>query len=137
MTDPRETLARIRAQADSATEGPWEVAPFTWKPGHPIPPSEWLGIEATGSVMGEVARIQPNDDEADADAEFIAAARTNVPRLVDALDAVLKVHQPFTWDFGYGPLESCKGCADQGAGDHDYPCPTVTAITTALEGETQ
>lgn len=139
MTDPRETLARIREQANNATEGPWTVDPFTWKPGHPIPSSEWLGIEATGPVKGEVARIQPNDGEGDADAEFIAAARTDVPALLDALEKVLELHQPvtdgmgFTED-GYGGISpACSSCGTSDEYAVPYPCPTVTAITTALE----
>ena len=79
MSDPRETLNRIRKQANAATPGPWEVEPFTWRPGHPLPESEWLGVEATGPVKGGVALILLNDDEDDHDAEFIAAARTTVP----------------------------------------------------------
>ena len=64
MTDPRETLARIRKQADNATKGPWvctlngdesEVtyanAPITWD-------------DHGGEVFTE------------GDAEFIAAANT-------------------------------------------------------------
>ena len=130
MSDPHETLARIRKQADAATEGPWRYVSIFEVGGYV---EDGRGRELFDWAQDDAGTICTPD----ADAEFIAAARTNVPHLVDALDAVLKVHQPFTWDFGYGPLESCKGCADQGAGDHDYPCPTVTAITTALEGDPQ
>lgn len=127
MTDPRDTLARIRAQADAATEGPWEVSPFTWKPGHPIPSSEWLGIEATGPVKGEVARIRPNDDEDDANAEFIAAARTTVPALLDLVDDLLERHVEGPTFYGHGfSLRICECGAS-------WPCPDYTAATTALE----
>ena len=139
MTDPRETLARIRKRADAATPGPWEVEPFTWRPGHPLPESEWLGVEATGPVKGGVALILLNDDEDDHDAEFIAAARTDVPALLDALEKVLELHQPvtdgmgFTED-GYGGISpACSSCGTSDEYAVPYPCPTVTAITTALE----
>ena len=134
MTDPRETLARIRAQADAATDGPWTVDPFTWKLGHPIPPSEWLGIEATGPVKGEVARIQPNDGEGAANSEFIAAARTTVPALLDALEKVLELHAPVEGSSHDGDLR-CSGCYDSRYGVFEpYPCELVEDITTALEG---
>ena len=139
MSDPRETLNRIRKQANAATPGPWEVEPFTWRPGHPLPESEWLGVEATGPVKGGVALILLNDDEDDHDAEFIAAARTTVPHLVDALEKVLILHKPVEVE----PSETiCSGCSTlRGQGEMaryfpftEYPCPTVEAITTALGG---
>ena len=134
MSDPRETLNRIRKQANAATPGPWEVEPFTWRPGHPLPESEWLGVEATGPVKGGVALILLNDDDDDHDAEFIAAARTTVPALLDLADAVLERHvkaQPIT--AAYGTQEGgdyCAACAE------DWPCPDYTAATTALERAT-
>lgn len=88
MTDPREALARIRAQAD---------------------------------------------------AEFIAAARTTVPALLDALEKVLELHQPVTdgmgfTEHGYGGISpACGACGTSDEYAVPYPCPTVTAITTALE----
>ena len=119
MTDPREILARIRKQADNATKGPWvctlngdesEVtyanAPITWD-------------DHGGEVFTE------------GDAEFIAAARTTVPALLDLAEAVLERHvkaQPIT--AAYGTREGgdyCAACAD------DWPCPDYTAATTALE----
>lgn len=87
MTDPRETLARIRKQADAATPGPWG---------------------AYGNV-------------------------------IDALEKVLELHQPvtdgmgFTED-GYGGISpACSSCGTSDEYAVPYPCPTVTAITTALE----
>jgi hypothetical protein len=72
-----------------------------------------------------------------ADAEFIVAARNHLPRILAALDAVLALHKPFVWDFGFGPVTSCRGCADHGASEvaAEYPCPTVRAITDAMEGK--
>ena len=72
-------------------------------------------------------------------AEFIAAARTDVPALLDALEKVLELHQPvtdgmgFTED-GYGGISpACSSCGTSDEYAVPYPCPTVTAITTALE----
>ena len=87
MTDPRETLARIRKQAD-------------------------------------------------ADAEFIADSRTNVPTLLDIADAVLDRHprsrNTRAVGFPRADRDEYYCMEDQKA----WPCPTVEAITTALEGET-
>ena len=128
MSDPRETLNRIRKQANAATPGPWEVEPFTWRPGHPLPESEWLGVEATGPVKGGVALILLNDDEDDRDAEFIAAARTTVPALLDLADAVLKRHVEGRTFYGHGFSQRMCECGAS------WPCPDYTAATTALDG---
>ena len=126
MNDPRETLNRIRKQADNATKGPWvctlngdesEVtyanAPITWD-------------DHGGEVFTE------------GDAEFIAAARTTVPALVDALEKVLELHPRevvMHADPEFGQMEDdaiCSACIV----NHDaapWPCPDVRAITTALE----
>ena len=125
MSDPRETLARIRAQAGAASEGPWGVSMDR--------------IEHTGggeyAVAYDVAREE--------DSEFIAAARTTVPALVDALEAVLKVHrdggesQGYLDNGHYGVIDHCcTECGSYGEYGTPWPCPTVTAITTTLEGGT-
>lgn len=156
MTDPRETLARIRKQANAATEGPWEVGdryhcqaadmcdcapdrgPLIDTYQHP----EWgtmhvhrkdepwwnegVLFRKAGGPPGEVAC-----DLAAEDAEFIASARTTVPALLDLADAVLERHvkaQPIT--AAYGTQEGgdyCAACAE------DWPCPDYTAATTPLE----
>ena len=127
MNDPRETLNRIRKQADNATKGPWvctlngdesEVtyanAPITWD-------------DHGGEVFTE------------GDAEFIAASRTTVPALVDALEKVLELHPRvvvMAADPEFGQMEDdaiCGACiVDYEAAD--WPCPNVRAITTALDG---
>ena len=119
MSDPRETLARIRAQAGAATEGPWEVSMDR--------------IERTGggeyAVAYDVAREE--------DAEFIAAARTDVPWLLEqveirdkALEAVLELHGPGRTFHGHGFSTQLCTCGSK------CPCPTVQAITDALGGGT-
>lgn len=41
-----------------------------------------------------------------------------------------KLHQPFEWSFGYGPVKSCSGCADRGVPQEkaEWPCPTAIAL---------
>lgn len=165
MTDPREILARIRKQADAATEGPWEVGDryhcqaadmCDCAPGHgPLIDTyqhpkwgtmhvhrkdepwwnEGVLFRKAGGPPGEVAR-----DLATEDAEFIAAARTTVPALLDALEAVLEIHQDGGESQGYldggsyGDMpHCCTECGSLGEYGVLWPCPTVEAITTALE----
>ena len=50
-----------------------------------------------------------------------------------ALSTIAKVealHRPFEWSFGFGPVTSCKGCADQGVPQENasWPCPTIRAL---------
>ena len=143
MTDPRETLARIRKQANAATEGPWLVNG---------PDEQWAVISSgSDSVLHSYMRCRPDCEGCECgesvaevaieleDAEFIAAARTTVPALLDALEKVLELHQPvtdgmgFTED-GYGGISpACSSCGTSDEYAVPYPCPTVTAITTALE----
>ena len=108
MTDPREALARIRAQADAATEGPWEASMDR--------------VEHTGDSEYAVAYDVAREE----DVEFIAHARTDVPALVEALRAVLNLHfkaQPIPAAFGTQEGgDYCVTCAE------DWPCPTVETI---------
>ena len=131
MNDPREILARIRAQADAATPGPWMTYTVTPNMG-----SEILTAPGEGEAYGDY--VVPEYIDMD-NAEFIAAARTTVPALLDALEKVLELHQPvtdgmgFTED-GYGGISpACSSCGTSDEYAVPYPCPTVTAITTALE----
>ena len=85
-----DELAAMRARVDEATEGPWTASgeyagswevTYTWRP---------------GTELAECSRVLDVSDMGDAcgnqgDAEFIAHARTDVPRLLDAVDAVLRV----------------------------------------------
>ncbi len=69
-------LPAILKQAEAASEAPWTA-------GGPTPRSPWF---VTGTQSRDIAEIvgHPGQDE-EADAEFIAAARANVPLLVAAL----------------------------------------------------
>lgn len=125
MTDPRETLARIRERAAAATEGPWEA-----KGGFVEPSREDL------PTVVECSDPEVHDVD---NAAFIAAARTDVPWLLEqvgirdkALEAVLELHKPIqasmTSRDGVSDVTVCDHCFDP-----TWPCPTVAAITTPLE----
>ena len=115
--DPSPLLDEIQARADAATEGPWEAATS----------------EATMNDRSEYRFGVPSRPQAFrasmrfADAAFIAAARTDLPRLVAAVRAALEGHRrrmDSASALHPAPLCSCG---------QPYPCPTVTAITEALE----
>lgn len=70
-------LAEIRARAENATEGPWEVIPTV---GNAV-----VADDGDGYWTDVADRI-----ETEADAEFIAASRTDLPALLAAVEAVTK-----------------------------------------------
>lgn len=135
QVDIRARLDEIKARADAATEGPWSVH-RSERTGTYVTRPDLLGIAREWSLVWQ-----------DGDAEFIAHARTDVPWLIEyarqrdaALTAVLDLHRPVDIE----PSETiCHGCSTlRGEGKsaryfpfEDYPCPTVTAITSALGGD--
>ena len=65
------------------------------------------------------------------------AALAAIERVTAERDAAMariakawELHEPFTWSFGYGPVQSCKWCADHGAPQEvaSWPCPTIQAL---------
>jgi hypothetical protein len=68
------------------------------------------------------------------DGDRMAESLAGLPKLFAAVDAVRSLHTPFEWDFGFGPVTACKGCADQGASEAaaEYPCPTIKALLGSL-----
>lgn len=151
------TLAAIREREQAATEGPWLADVLVDADNRPV-----------------VLLPDPDDDDAalilfaadapvasEGDAEFIAHAREDIPRLVAAIEAALKPHQPGRVTI-YGNLcklhenhrhfsitrteaddvracpdcaatvyPSCTGCGPHVSAD---ACPVREAITTALAG---
>jgi hypothetical protein len=114
-----DRLDQIAARANAATE--------------PTGGRTWLvedgGFRAelyTGPLSDESRDIGQMDELADA--EFIAAARSDVPALVNAIRAVLDLHLAQTADPGDHPIErpQCQECL------YHYPCPTVRSIEAAL-----
>ena len=120
-------LAEIRARVEAATEGPWSVYR-----------GDRIGTYVTRPDLAGVAR-EWSLTWSDADAEFIAHSRTDVPWLLGqvelrdkALEAVMKLHTPI--ERRDGPV--CDHCLHSPrVGAYPYPCPTVQALTAALEVE--
>ena len=130
-------LAEIRARAEAATEGPW-TAEYSGEQGNCVLPP---GYQSTREAVA-VTRLL----SAQADAEFIAHARTDVPWLLGqvelrdkALEAVRELHQPEPYCNNAGhtnPDVECPECAEFCTADEElYPCRTITDLTAALEVE--
>jgi hypothetical protein len=127
-------LDAIKARAEAATDGPWRVI-SDYIPGV-------IEVEGPTASNDYVAELSADK----ADLEFIAHARQDIPALAAAVEAVLELHKPITDDgnslrnwLGMGngkPRDYCNECEVDGYTAVPYPCPTVTAIQSALgEGE--
>jgi hypothetical protein len=99
MTNPSK-LDEIEVRASKATEGPWEVGGMD--SGHSaFEMSIWVTTGNGDSICdmdGQVRalNVAPPNDDGLADADFIAHAREDVPRLVAALRAVEAVCDAWT-----------------------------------------
>ena len=123
-------LDEIKARAAAATEGPW-VNDST-EIGRPFPGTDTIDVWVAESC-------HPNGDgiDGEADAEFIAHARQDIPALLAAVEAVLELHEEVGNEGKPGCDCGCLGLVPWcKCGDYTYPCPTVVAIQAALgEGE--
>ena len=141
-------LAEIRARVEAATEGPWSVYR-----------GDRIGTYVTRPDLAGVAR-EWSLTWSDADAEFIAHSRTDLPALLAAVEAVRALHQPMPiyddecadtdcdrdhveltmgeyWHTDSVAGQSCRECAGEDFMPElrDWPCPTITTLTAALEAE--
>ena len=112
-------IAEQRRVEQAATEGPWEAGTGDGDP-HPH-----VWTSRSSACVAEIAYVVPNDygDVRPDDAVFIAEARTSLPKMRAALEAVLALH----WGepCAQGP-DYCAEC------EHLWPCGTYSAITEAL-----
>lgn len=125
------TRARIEdalARANAATQGPW---------GHYLPRGG--GSDPVfGDIPGdEVATVnRPNDWR------LIAASRSDVPAMAEALIRVLDLHKATRYGDLVGNIANpnaevlvCPTCGDESGGGYEsYPCATVRAITGQESG---
>ena len=127
-------LDEVQQRADAAKEGPW---PVTTRYGEKMIPRvipiarqkvpRLVGVKPDGEgVYIPEDQIEIGFAGSDADVEFIAASRTDLPAAVAALRAVMGLHAPVPPLSNPDPTPVCRNC------DWDYPCPTVKAISTAL-----
>ena len=125
-------LDQAAERIDAATEGPWEVLEDSnQQPAGCGPIMEQL------IVAGEDAVLDWGNGTRKADAEFIAHAREDLPRLLAAVRAVEAVHEPIdALNVRINRIQKvCTGCGTDDGNWQVWPCPTIRAITEALEGE--
>ena len=118
----RDELDQIRQRADAATDGPWE-ADGTEVSQHWSRPQPWETVASSEvACMAYCYGGSARGIEREADAEFIAASRTDVPCLVAALTAVLDAQEVIVQGIGHevyaaGSIdpeectEECPACA--------------------------
>ena len=97
-------LAEIEARAEAATEGPWQ-----------LPVARGLTVTLYGPTIGEshgrpvgknLGRIHVGSSEYEANATFIAHARTDIPLLIAAIrarDAEIERLKKARFHGGYDP----------------------------------
>lgn len=146
MTDPvAARLAQMRDRLADATEGPWSRHDFGYA-GEQEPSSivvhtgkfDWKAVYDGETVVASMGWDAPQD----ADAEFIAHARTDLPDLLGAVQDVLALHQEYkrpyvsrqattngTYIERTHFVPACCACQTESG---RWPCPTVTAITARL-----
>ncbi|MDQ0735299.1 hypothetical protein [Arthrobacter agilis] len=129
-TTSTSALDVIRARADAATEGPWEVEPgsvsadfLDFKPSSVFVGG---GVDPFGEANNDYVLSYNVTDE---DAEFIAHARTDVPKLVSALEAVLAEHRKVSI---YDECECPDGTHPE---DYDYiDCQDYAGCHNSITG---
>lgn len=123
------TLDEISERASRATQGPWKL----WCMQVVTDPAGNSEID-DAQLIAHTA--DPHRGLQTFNAEFIAHAREDIPKLIAALRAVEAVHTKncFTSNAGgcrHGDncdLSYCGSCSE------DWPCPTIRAIREALDG---
>lgn len=147
MTDPQQDqvaawLAEVKERAEAATAEPWYAEPNTaagrvWVaigrkhfPDADMEPLfNFRSHDRTGNLDNPEAVAAYRQREADA--AFVVSARTDVPRLLAAVEAALGHHVPAVIEDARPPFRYCDTCSGHPA----WPCPEVKAIAAALLGE--
>lgn len=120
ITDLLDQIDRLDQET---TQGPWQNDGY-----------EVLGAPYKFREMLLAPHVA-NADQNECDTEFIALARTALPALSRAVRAVLELHEPVD-DYIHLRTKICshRYCVDEALDQLEYPCPTVQAITDAMEG---
>ena len=134
----RPSLAGIEKRTAAATEGPWVVNG---------PAEQWAVISSGHDSVIHAYTVHDPDcegctcggDEAGhvaisvEDAEFISAARADVPALTAAVRDVLALHREGGEVMGYdaeGVLDYLPACIEC---NHKWPCPTRDRLAAHLD----
>jgi hypothetical protein len=121
MTDAlRAHLNQIRERAEAATAGPWKV----WAMAVLADP---VGDPNVDTALPIAETTDPHRGLRTFNADFIAAARRDVPVLLAAVNAVLDLHVPLQHHI-HGRV--CEGCTVREW--VPFPCDTYRAVSAAL-----
>ncbi len=137
-------LDEMRARCEAATDGPWEaLGKLDDGGGDPevntvseIAVKDWDGTEIRSQFI-----CKTTDDDlswtrvhnVDADTEFIAHSRADVPRLLDEVGRMREVLWGVEWE-GTNPLDSmahngyCPVCGGYENDGHKADCELIAAI---------
>lgn len=115
-------LDEIQIRADKASKGPWAVDHDDYDGA-----SVYMDDGITWGRAYVCTDMRQGEDEGEHDAEFIAAARADVPALVAALRAVEAIHTKEPGGTPTGEFaDICGGCPNY------WPCPTINALQEGL-----
>lgn len=122
VADLDKRLADMRERSEAATPGPWGTYAAYGSRGVEVADTEDMVFIQDGGITYAAH---------EADAQFIAHARTDLDDLRGAVEDVLALHQPVVvTEALWRPAGTiCSSCDPE-----DYPCPTVAAITARLGG---
>ena len=127
----RDFLAAVQQRADAATDGPWE-ADGTEVSQHWSRPQPWETVASNEvACMAYCYGGSARGVEREADAQFIAASRTDVPRLVAALTAALDLADQ--WREMWGASASYDAQKDRARAEEIEA--VVTAALTPKEND--
>ena len=119
----RELIAEARKRYEAATPGPWDGGAGTYRHADGAPYVKCYMIGVRDRVVAVTPSREPDEE---ANAEFIVAARTDVPALCDALESALSVMERVS------EIErNCRAVAGQNP--HPYGPRYVQACTEAAD----
>ena len=146
-------LEAMRARCEAATDGPWMVTDPAWRHppgnlviGHHTPGSSYniARVFHSQSISG-CTSLAPESAEAEANAELMAAARTDLPRLLDELERCRAIIDDLATEYAPFSGERCPWCERYPSSDNDWweprhhtdDCPFVQAraYLRAVRGE--
>ena len=122
-------LAERARIEQAASEGPWEHEGVGEIIQHFSLPEPATIVSTDVACMGYCYGGSAAGVERDEDAEFIADARTAMPKMRAALEAVLALHPWECLECEGIDLDASPRC---GHCYEPWPCPTVAAIAEAL-----
>lgn len=110
-------LAEMQARCDTQTTAPWVIEPV-----------DNVGIGISWDIVGHSGQSIVCSGTYDSDAQFIAAARTDLPRCIEEIKRLRKTLEWYadesiygTWEekaFNRLEIEYCEGAIDNDKGEY-------------------